>query len=57
MKYVALTGSPSTGYEIWGPFPTIDAAAKWAEDRSPFIGYVTVMEMKLPEAHPVRPAS
>lgn len=51
---VALTGSPMDGYEVWGPFESTDAAAAWAEQRVPFIGFVTVMYLQSPEDHPVR---
>jgi hypothetical protein len=39
-----------TGFEIYGPFDTVELAVAWAEKRTLFLGPVTVMPIRPPES-------
>jgi hypothetical protein len=48
--YVAVTGSPLNGFQLYGPFDTVDQAVEWAESKAPMLGPCTVMPLEKAEA-------
>lgn len=52
--YGVVRGSVLTGFEIYGPFDTVEIAVEWAEKRTLFLGPVTVMPIRTPESFGVQ---
>lgn len=48
--YGAVRGSLLTGFEIYGPFSTVEQAADWAEERSVVLGPMTIMPIRPPKS-------
>jgi len=46
--YVVATGSPLSGFKLWGTFVTVEAAVGWAE-KQPLLGPAAVMPVQLIE--------
>lgn len=53
-SFAVVHGSLLGGYQACGPFPTVEGATKWAEERESLLGFVSVMELVLPEKHPIQ---
>ena len=43
---VVLAGSLMSGFRCYGPFDNAYLALKWAEERQPILGFVSIMEMR-----------
>lgn len=47
--FVVATGSPATGYRLFGPFGTETEAIVFAESGQPYLGWCTVMPVHHPD--------
>lgn len=46
---VCVCGSVASGFKVYGPFDDGFLALKWAEENSPMLTQIVVMELKSPE--------
>ena len=51
---IVITGSVTTGFEHWGPIPSMKEAVEWIESKQPFIGHANIVYVKKPEDYPIR---
>jgi len=53
-QIIAVTGSVTSGFQHWGPFPSMKEAVTWVESKQPFIGYTSIVYVKKPEDYPIK---